>query len=88
MNPTITLPLPVMESFDLQEELQGLADVASYSFDNETDVSALDASSIAHDVLEPAVSASPITPTASRTPPSSMPTAPSSSTPPLSKAST
>ena len=46
-----------MESFDLQEELQGLTDVASYSFDNETDVSALDASSIAHDVLEPAVSA-------------------------------
>ena len=57
LNPTITLPLPAMESFDLQEELQGLADVASYSFDNETDVSALDASSIAHDVLEPAVSA-------------------------------
>ncbi|RPD66651.1 hypothetical protein L226DRAFT_557654 [Lentinus tigrinus ALCF2SS1-7] len=46
-----------MESFDLQDELQCLVDVASYSFDNETDVSALDASSIAHDLLEPAVSA-------------------------------
>ncbi|KAI0723732.1 non-SMC mitotic condensation complex subunit 1-domain-containing protein [Cerioporus squamosus] len=46
-----------MESFDLQDELQGLADLADYTFGNETDVSALDASSIAHDLLDPAVSA-------------------------------
>ena len=45
-----------MESFDLQDELQNLQDVASYSFDNETDISSLDSSSIAQ-VIGPAVNA-------------------------------
>ncbi|KAI0750990.1 non-SMC mitotic condensation complex subunit 1-domain-containing protein [Daedaleopsis nitida] len=47
-----------MDTFDLQEELQSLSDgPASYSFDNEVDISSLDPSSIAHEVLDPAVEA-------------------------------
>ena len=45
-----------MDTFDLTEELQGILDLSSYTFDNETDVSSLDNSAIAH-LLEPAVDA-------------------------------
>ncbi|CDO69101.1 hypothetical protein BN946_scf185042.g3 [Trametes cinnabarina] len=45
-----------MESFELQDELQALQDVDAYSFDNETDISALDPRSL-NDLLDSAVDA-------------------------------
>ena len=45
-----------MSSFELQDELQAIADIASYSFDNESDVSALDSRAI-NDLLDSAVDA-------------------------------
>ncbi|KAI0628114.1 non-SMC mitotic condensation complex subunit 1-domain-containing protein [Trametes polyzona] len=45
-----------MDEFELQDELQALQDVDSYSFDNETDVSALHPSDVA-DLLSSAVDA-------------------------------
>ena len=45
-----------MDSFDLTEELQAIADLSTYSFNNEVDVSSLDHSAIAQ-VLDPAVDA-------------------------------
>ncbi|KAI9068415.1 hypothetical protein FKP32DRAFT_1587688 [Trametes sanguinea] len=45
-----------MSSFELQDELQAIADIASYSFDNESDVSSLDSRAI-NDLLDSAVDA-------------------------------
>ncbi|KAH9858536.1 non-SMC mitotic condensation complex subunit 1-domain-containing protein [Lenzites betulinus] len=45
-----------MSSFELQDELQAVQDVDAYSFDNESDVSALDPASVA-DLLSSAVDA-------------------------------
>ncbi|KAI8974763.1 non-SMC mitotic condensation complex subunit 1-domain-containing protein [Trametes punicea] len=45
-----------METFELQDELQTLQDIDAYVFDNESDVSALDARSVAH-LLDSAVDA-------------------------------
>ncbi|CDO72557.1 hypothetical protein BN946_scf184983.g40 [Trametes cinnabarina] len=45
-----------MDSFELQDELQALQDVDAYSFDNETDISALDPRSL-NDLLDSAVDA-------------------------------
>ena len=45
-----------MDSFGLNEELEGIQDLDNYTFNNETDVSSLNQSGIAH-LLEPAVDA-------------------------------
>ncbi|PIL36517.1 hypothetical protein GSI_00206 [Ganoderma sinense ZZ0214-1] len=45
-----------MDSFGLNEELEGIQDLDNYTFDNETDVSSLSQSGIVH-LLEPAVDA-------------------------------